>query len=145
MSIACVYLARSAEGPEPMRRFLTSYAEHGAGVEHRLIIVYKGGGDEERQQARALFAGIPHERLDMEDEGYDIGAYILAARRFEFDYMCFLNTFSEIQSDGWLGKMYAHARNGNVGMVAATGSYESLSQTFRYIQSVVHEYKYNRN
>ena len=143
MKIAAVYLARPADGLAPIQAFRASYDAHAAGAPHRLIVIYKGADSPDMQAARAAFADLPHDRYDMEDEGYDIGAYIRAARHFDVDYMCFLNTFSQILHDGWLDRLVSAAARERTGMAAATGSYESLAQTYRYVESVIHEFGYN--
>lgn len=126
-TIAVVYLARMAEGIEPLQRFAASYVRFPAGVAHGLVIVYKGFRT--RQQlgrAKAVFASIPHSSIEIDDSGFDINAYFRAARQIPHDYVCFLNTFSEIVSVDWLAMLYKHAALPDVGMAGASGSYESL-------------------
>ncbi len=40
--LAVVYLARGANGPEPLRHFLASYRDHPAGADHDLYVAFKG-------------------------------------------------------------------------------------------------------
>jgi hypothetical protein len=40
--------------------------------------------------------------------------------------MCFLNSFSEIQGDRWLLKIFSHITKPGVGLVGTTGSWSSV-------------------
>jgi hypothetical protein len=126
-SVAVVYLARAAEGRGAFRRFAESYRRQPAERDHQLIIIYKGF--EQRRdllQARAVFDGLPHLGLELDDIGFDIGAYLEASRRVPHDYLCFLNTHSELAASGWLARLADHALREGVGIAGAMGSYESL-------------------
>ena len=135
--IALVYLARHAEGLAPLRRFVESYARHPAGIEHDLVIVYKGfERDSALEAARSTFAPLTHVAIEVGDAGFDIGAYLTAAAKLQHEYLCFANTFVEIAADGWLGHLHRNAALPDVGIVGATGSYESLKSTQKLIQKV---------
>ena len=130
--VALAYLARHAEGVAPLRRFLESYTCHPPGIEHELVVVYKGYPQASAlDAARAVFASLPHRGIEVEDAGYDIGAYLTAAARLDHDYLCFVNTFAEVAADGWLGHLYRNAAAPGVGIAGATGSYESLFSSLR--------------
>ncbi|MDQ3818845.1 MAG: glycosyltransferase, partial [Acidobacteriota bacterium] len=73
-----------------------------------------------------LLDDIPHRSLFVPDEGFDIIPYFNAARASDYGHYLFLNSFSVILDDGWLAKLYEHALGEGVGVVGATGSYESL-------------------
>jgi hypothetical protein len=142
VKIGCVYLAREAEGLLPMREFLDSYRRHDSGIEHTLIVIYKGEDGPQREAAQSVFSEVSHLPYFMPDEGFDIGGYLRVAQLFEFEYFLFLNTFSQIQAEYWLKKMHAVASQPNVGLCAATASYESLSHTYRYIENVCDTFRY---
>jgi hypothetical protein len=55
----------------------------------------------------------------------DIPAYLEAARRVSCEYLCFLNSYSRPLADGWLAALHRHARRPGVGLVGASGSWES--------------------
>jgi hypothetical protein len=57
----------------------------------------------------------------------DLAAYIAAARQVEAEHLCFLNSYSELLDDEWLRKMSGHLTAPGVGLVGASGSYESAS------------------
>ena len=126
-AIGVVYLARCAEGAPAFRRFADSYRRQPAGRDHQLIVIYKGFVQRrDRLEARAVFDDLPHLGIELDDSGFDIGAYLEASRRVTHDYLCFLNTYSELAVSGWLAKLADHGLRDGVGIAGAMGSYESL-------------------
>lgn len=125
--IGVVHLVRRQNGLAPFRAFLHSYRAHPAGSAHDLVIVFKGftPPDDELPDYQALLGDLPHRALFMLDDGFDIGAYLSAARQLEQHYLCFLNSFSVLLADDWLAKLYRHVQRPGVGVVGATGSFES--------------------
>lgn len=143
-TIGVVFLARCADGQREFERFAASYRRHAAGVDHRLIVIYKGFGTaSELVKAREVFHDIPHIGLETPDIGFDIGSYLEAANREPHDYFCFLNTHTEIVAGGWLARLFDYASREGVGIVGATGSYESLMQSWQYIHSFYWRYYVN--
>ena len=125
-SICVAHLVRAKNGIEPLRRFLESYARNQGGIEHDLLLIFKGFHKKELPaQYRQLLGRYPHQALFVDDKGYDIVPYFIAANRFEYDYFCFLNSFSIILDEQWLTKMHNHITRPGVGLVGATGSYQS--------------------
>lgn len=129
-STALVYLARGADASHLARfdLFLDSYRRFSAGLEHTLFVIFKGFADDAQldvahQRFRA-FDAIP---IHTSDTTFDIGAYAEATEKISHDRICFLNTNSEILCDGWLGKLAANLEQPRVGVVSATGSFESLA------------------
>lgn len=120
-----MYLAHAASGLASFRTFVESYHRHPAGVEHGLLVVYKGFG-ESRDEHRQLLAGLSHREIDVPDRGYDVGSYREASRALESPYVCFLNSASEILSPNWLRMLFDHATRSEVGAAGATGSWESF-------------------
>jgi len=65
--------------------------------------------------------------LRMSDRGFDLRGYRLAARRYQnYSHFCFFNSFSEILAHDWLAKMYSQLSKPGIGLVGATGSWESM-------------------
>ena len=125
-NICVVHLVRACNGIEPLRRFLTSYQNHPAGLKHDLLFVLKGfERNEITFEIDSLLNSCNHQRMTVTDEGYDIGSYIAAAQMLENKYLCFFNSFSEILEDYWLEKLYKNLSSKDCGMVSATGSWES--------------------
>ena len=129
-SVAVVFLARRAEGEAPLRSFVESYRRHPAGLEHDLVVVYKGFDG-----AHAALP-VPHQGIEISDAGLDIGAYLTAARQLPHRYVCFLNTFAEIAADGWLAALHRFSSQPAVGIAGAMGSLESLHTTLKLSHKV---------
>jgi len=127
---AVVYLARGADHEwfASFQRFLASYQKFPAGREHALYILYKGfESKDDLDRAMNLFSAVNASGINLDDYGLDIGAYLIAANELVEDQVCFLNTHSEILAPGWLEKLARHLERPEVGLVGATGSFESLS------------------
>lgn len=128
MSLICaVHLVRKTNGIEPFRTFLESYRHRPAGMEHELLIVFKGFADGDVTEYAGLLSLHPHHSLLVPDSGFDIGPYFRAVEQFDHRYFVFLNSFSVLLCDGWMAKLHQHARQPGVGAVGASGSWESLS------------------
>lgn len=137
----CVsHLVRKKNGIEPFRRFLESYLENPAGIDHDLLILYKGFHREsDIIPYEELLTDVPHSFLMVADFGFDLRSYFIAAERHSSKYFCFLNSFSSILDRDWLFKLYRHIKQPGVGLVGATGSWESISsfmQTKKYSSSI---------
>lgn len=128
--LALVHLVRRVNGIGPLERFLVSYRAHVAGVDHELVLLCKGfSGGRLAEEHAQLLAGIPHRLFFVPDRAFDIGPYFAAARRYDFRYFCFLNSFSRILGDGWLAHLDRHARASGTGLVGATASYQSFAHS----------------
>ena len=118
MSICVVYLLREQKAVVP---FFESYESHPAGMKHQLLVLDKG--------QRAIVPLKPGWlAASMSDRGMGLRAFSLACRKFarKFDYLCCLNSWSVIQSDDWLAKLYAGIQTSGAGIAGATGSWESF-------------------
>ncbi len=126
--LCVVHLVRAHNGIEPFKRFLESYRKNHGGIEHDLLIVFKGfKNSQDTEEYRALLAPLPHLSLDISDEGFDITAYFAAFKYYSehYRFFCFLNSHSEILDETWLRKMHEYIIQPNVGAVGATASYQS--------------------
>lgn len=125
--ICVVHLVRKKNGIEPFRNFLDSYLNHPAGVEHELLILFKGfSGRPDIVPYGDLLKSTPHTFLLLSDFGFDLRPYFIATERSSCRYLCFLNSFSLIQDDNWLLKLYRQLTKPGVGLVGATGSWGSI-------------------
>ncbi|MCW3069697.1 MAG: hypothetical protein JWL67_2322 [Solirubrobacterales bacterium] len=121
-----MHLVRAANGPEPLAAFLTSYRKHSPGIAHDLVLLFKGF--DSPSHAKAYLARVPAVEagwLFLPDVGFDLDAYVEAARRLQRGRYCFLNSFSTIIADGWLAMLSVALDDPHAGMVAATGSWAS--------------------
>lgn len=129
--VAVAYLARGADRQwrESVDRFLQSYRRHEAGHPHTLHLIVKGfASHEDLAWLREQFAVVPHHEFETTDDRYDIGAYTAWAEALTAELILPLNTASELLGDHWLVKYARCFAQPGVGLVGATGSYESLSQ-----------------
>jgi hypothetical protein len=134
--VAVVHLVRAANGPKPLRRFLESYVAHAAGCPHDLVLLCKGF---ERgalpDEIIDAIGSVAHTTVHVPDTGVDIDAYRAGIDRIPHAYLCFLNSYSRVLADHWLGKLMAVARRPGVGLVGATGSAESMSSALEALGS----------
>jgi hypothetical protein len=123
--LCVVHLARHANGWEPFDRFMRSYEEHPAGIDHDLVVAVKGlpGSDPPREYVERV-APSGGRVLPLGDTGFDVGSYWATARALPYASYCFLNSFSVVLDDDWLAKMARH-HGPSVGLVGASGSWES--------------------
>ena len=120
-----MHLVWAALGPEPLRRFATSYRAHAAGMDHRLVLLFKGFGDDGPSAAHLeAVADLAYERLTYDRPTFDLPAYAAAATALDASQLCFLNSESELLADGWLAALHGALADPAVGAVGATASYE---------------------
>lgn len=125
--ICVVHLVRKKNGLEPFKCFLESYINNPAGITHDLLIIYKGfRGKKDFVPYEKLLKDVSHTFMMVADFGFDLRSYFVAAKKQDSRYFCFLNSFSVIQDNGWLLKLYRHISRPGVGVVGATGSWGSI-------------------
>jgi hypothetical protein len=135
--IGVVHLVWAPLGPAPLRDFLGSYHAHPPGAQHELIVLYNGAdlvGASSGLSAEALateLQGIPHRLISFERSFVDLAAYGEAARRLEYGRLCFLNSYSVILADDWLGHLARAFHQPDVGLAGASGSWESQAEWVR--------------
>ncbi|MGI8557504.1 MAG: hypothetical protein ACR2ND_04210 [Solirubrobacteraceae bacterium] len=122
----CVaYLVHARNGLEPVQRFLRSYGDRSAGVEHEFVLLLKGFAREEHACEHLALAGSEMRTLLVPSAGYDLTAYWHAAARLAHDRVCFLNSFSEILADNWLSMLTSPLDDSSIGVVGSSGSWAS--------------------
>lgn len=126
--ICVVHLVRAQNGTEPFVRFLKSYRQNPGGIEHDLLIVFKGfNNPNELSEYELLLENFKYLSFKVTDEGFDFTVYFAVVNRYseQYQYFCFLNSYSVIQDNSWLEKLHRHVSPPNVGLVGATGSWQS--------------------
>jgi hypothetical protein len=134
--IGVVHLVWAPLGPEPLRDFLRSYRAHPPEAEHELIIVLNGahpGGRDPSSQETLLeeLHGTQYRLIVLERPLLDLAAYGAAAREIQHPRVCFLNSYSVLQSDGWLRCLSQALDEPGVGLAAASASWESQAEWMR--------------
>jgi hypothetical protein len=123
--VCVVHLVWAPLGPQALRRFTASYREHAAGMDHRLVLVFKGFSDSGPGAAHlGAIDGLAHEALHYSRPTLDLPAYAWCAEALDATHLCFLNSESVLLADGWLAALFEQLRAPGVGAVGATGSYE---------------------
>jgi hypothetical protein len=139
--LCVVHLVRASNGIDTLARFLESYQANPGGIEHDLLIVFKGfEGSHDAARHEELLSPFRHATLFVSDEGFDITAYWAAVRNGSdrYRYYCFLNSYSELLDRDWLRKLHAQVIQPGVGIAGATGSWNSHhSNVFIWFRSIV--------
>lgn len=155
-SLVVFHIVFKPFGLDAFASFLESYRRHEAGREHRLVLLFKGFTESDPiEDYQELLHGIRHEILQVPDEGLDIGTYRHAAHQVGAEYYCFFNSRSVLLGDDWLEKLYAKLKDARVGVVSASGSWQSLysdfpahheasSETFSWLRSTLRRSPVNR-
>lgn len=126
MDICVVHLVW-VEAPESaLRSFLESYTQRDAGAQHRLLVVWNGFQEPDRLAAlKRIAAAVEHDDLELGARELDLTAYRAAAESCSAEVVCFVNSYSTILHEGWLAALASNLAVQGVGLVGATGSYES--------------------
>jgi hypothetical protein len=128
-----VHLVWAPIGPEALERFVDSYAQHAAGHEHRLLIVFNGFRKEhDLTPWRRPLNDLRYEEIRLARPVLDLVAYRRAAELVPAQRYCFVNSYSVIRTEGWLELLTSIAARAGVGAVGATGSWASQASGVRY-------------
>lgn len=123
--VGVFYLAWAGEDVSKFMMFADSYASHPAGARHELIVLCKGISPV--LMRKRLDGRLSHASFEpTPDTGLDIHAYLRAAGQHPHAKVVFFNSNSVLLADGWLDKMLSHLDSDGVGLVGATGSWESV-------------------
>ena len=125
--VAVVYLMWLPYSITYLDRFTVSYKKYPAGYAHDLIILFNGYTDKIQIQPHLEIlhnAGIAHTYQTLAG-GQDIDAYFYIAEKLKHAEILFLNTFSEINADNWLQKLYHPIEDINAGIVGCSASLQS--------------------
>jgi len=128
-NIAVLYLVRNnpVESLGLLQRFLVSYKQFPSGLEHDLIIIFKGFEDDQDllQKHVEYLQNFRYQSILIDDFGFDHRTYFSAIKQYKTKYYCLLNSFTRILDSDWLFKLYSNLTKSGVGIVGVTGSYES--------------------
>jgi hypothetical protein len=142
--ICVTHLVWAPLGSGPVRRFAQSYREHPAGTEHELLVVFKEFHDDVPPDVTGALSGLEYASHHMPGPAFDLAAYIAVAREVEADHFLFLNSNSEFLDSGWVAKLLAHLQAPGVGLVGASGSYESFATNAPWIARPVRSRQFPR-
>jgi len=130
-SIAVTHLIRKSNGISPFKTFFDSYRQHHEPLKHDLVLIFKDFGPGDDIDYLSLLEDFQYVRYDYPgDGGLDLDPYREAGQTLDYDYFCFLNSFSVIECDNWLSHFYnGLAKSNKAGIIGASGSWESSSET----------------
>jgi hypothetical protein len=131
--IGVVYLARGVDPNwrERITRFIASYRERPAGVDHHFYVIFKEfATPEDLQWAIDQFVTLdPTIILKYVDfNSYAGGSFLEASSHVVEPLVCFLGSTSEIMHPDWLAKLFAALCRPTVGVVCCTGSYGFITE-----------------
>jgi hypothetical protein len=121
IEVAYIYPAHSGEGYVSFAfRYLTSYQQFPAGIEHENVIVCTGGVTDDMP---GLFKSLPNTRLLVcDNSGFDCGGYQAAAAQSSADLMVFFGVSTLIKGPGWLKRMAEVAQKHGSGLYGVMGN-----------------------
>lgn len=139
-SVCVIHLVWKPLGVEIFNRFLSSYEKNHGGLDHRLLVVFNGfDAGPETQPYLDLLKGISYQPLILSRRVQDIPAYFAAAKEVKSEFVCFLNSYSVLLDENWLMKLHSGIQREKVGLVGATGSYQSFYSSVKESMSPVQE------
>ena len=125
-AVCVVHLVWAPLGTAPLERFAASYRAHPAGLHHRLVLLFKGFEQPAETAAhRAAVDGLEYASMWYSRPTFDLPAYAAAAEALDASHLCFLNSESVVLAAEWLAALHAWVTAPRVGLVGATGSYET--------------------
>lgn len=139
-NITVVYLSYLPYGFDSFLSFVDSYIENPAGINHDLLIIFKGV-DNDRSIVKPYISFLIEKNIVYKflffNKGFDIDAYFFATQEYTADLYYFLNSNSILLSNNWLLNSYkAISRDNTIAIIGSTGSYLS------YYSSVFLQAKY---
>ena len=135
--IGIIHLIWIPLGFNNYKNFIDSYLNVSAGHEHELIFLFNGVKDENELQPYFEYAEISkikYKYFSLKN-GQDIEAYFWVSEKLSgYTHFLFLNSFSIILYNDWLQYYVNAIELEGVGLVGATGSWQS------HYSNVFHEY-----
>lgn len=125
--ICVVHLVWGPVGLNPFKIFISSYLKYNSGLDHDLLVVFKDCSKIDNYLELLKLYNINFITYIRENVGYDIDTYLDVSNKYNYDFFCFINSCSKILDNYWLCKLYNNIVNKDVGIVGATGSWESHS------------------
>jgi hypothetical protein len=130
--LGVVHLVRAGNDVKLFERFLESYVRTPAGIEHELVLLFKGfTSDRDVASYLDLASDASPRPVRVDDKGFDLTAYQKAAHLCEYAHLCFLNSHSIVLDPGWLAKLRG-GLGAHIGVAGATGSWQSVLSAGRY-------------
>jgi hypothetical protein len=127
--IAVVHLVWGPLGPQTVHRFLGSYDNRSAGVDHELVVALNGmnlaGAEGVQDEIESGLLSMRARTVSLRRPLLDLAAYLEVAAQLDHDRVCFLNSHSELLGEQWLAKLDEALDERGAGIVGASGSWFS--------------------
>ena len=137
MTVSVFYLCRfqDADILQGTERFLTSYLDFPDSTPHKLCIGLKGWDDPSEVYQLVRRLRVKCEFLALPDKGFDWTSYFAFSRTADTQYLCFLNSHSEILAEGWLARLKAGVTEGPclIGNTASMSKIHRLPKPNLYV------------
>lgn len=127
-NVTVVYLCWVPLGTEIFKNFIQSYLNHPAGFNHELFIIFNGlehHPDLLPFEKVASEAGLIYQAKHQQN-GLDLDSYHNLSRELQSPFLLFLNSYTTFLTDNWLAKLMKGMEEPATGIVAPSGSYQSL-------------------
>lgn len=114
MTVGVFYLCRFQDSDILRRteRFFRSYLRYPDTTPHKLYIGLKGWTDLSEVYVLVQRLGVDCEFLSLPEKGFDWTSYFTFSSVASTQYVCFLNSHSEILSNRWLSRLMAGVTEG---------------------------------
>ena len=131
-TVSVIHLIWLPLGTVPFSNFLSSYCKYKSGHPHELVLLFNGvSTEEDLSPFLNIIDGkrIPYRSIIHYGWSQDLDAYFWVANLLNSTHLLFLNSYSELLADGWLEKYMQPAKDPRVGIIGATGSWQSYYRT----------------
>lgn len=123
IEIVYVYWAQHPEIEMMSKRFVDTYYAHPPGETHKTTIVCNGGRPTGAR--KTMFDRLPNvSYIDHDDSGWDIGAFIAAAKQSTDEMAVYMGTSIYFYRSGWLSRMVDAWMKHGPGMYGMAGTFE---------------------
>lgn len=123
--VRLVHLASGSLGPAPTRSFVDSLRRHDAGCEFELLVVFNGAAERGPSAFAGALEGTTFDAVEIPDRLLDLAAYARALDEPGPERLCFVNSNAVVLADGWLARLTDPLAAPDIGLVGASGSWES--------------------
>jgi len=126
--VSVVHLIWSPLGMDVFTNFISSYCKYSSGYPHELVLLFNGMNTKEELMPYLKIMEdyrVQYRTLVQPEPWQDLDAYRWAAQQLDSKYILFVNSYSEFLSDDWLEKYMRHSIYDDIGIIGATGSWES--------------------
>jgi hypothetical protein len=123
-----VHLVWPPLGIDTFSNFISSYCKYNSGYPHELVLLFNGIQTQKELSPYLKIADdkkVKYSILAHAQPAQDLDAYFWAAEQLNTKHLLFVNSYTEFMYDNWLSKYMQHSMFDDIGLIGATGSWES--------------------